>query len=544
MKVFLLHRDRDFEVQPELRDSMFEAMLSGNLHAIFNAMRDLERQRRSASLSAPPGSYDGLAQDLELETLWNAMAGKDLFLYEMAKRAVLSGLTAPEEIRYRQHVLADCLEHPELVRRLYRLAIEALASEQAVGSFWSGARADWILSRSVRVLRLYLAVLRELRQIADEHGESFRSDGFGRFFAMVREELGDGYFETVEQHLRELELKRGVLESARLAKGDKGTGYTFHKAPPAPSWKQRLLGSKQPPSYSFELHPRDEAGFKALTEIKSRGLQPAADALVQSAGHVESFFVMLRLELAFYLGCLNLHARLHANGQPTCMPEPAPDGRLALSARGIYDVCLSLHVKDRVVGNDVNADGKSLVMITGANQGGKSTFLRSLGLAQLMMQCGMFVGAQSLRADVCAGVFTHYKREEDAAMESGKLDEELARMSEIVDRIKPGAILLCNEAFASTNEREGSEIARHVVRAMLNRRIRVLFVTHLYDLAHGFFDQRLDTALYLRAERAPDGRRTFKLLEGEPLPTSYGEDSYRRIFGDVEAVRASIGSRT
>jgi len=170
--------------------------------------------------------------------------------------------------------------------------------------------------------------------------------------------------------------------------------------------------------------------------------------------------------------------------------------------------------------------------------------LRSLGLAQLMMQSGMFVGAESFRADVCAGVFTHYKREEDAAMEGGKLDEELARMSEIVDRIKPGAILLCNEPFASTNEREGSEIARHVVRAMLTKRVRVMFVTHMYDLAHTIHAQRLGTALFLRAVRKPDGRRTFKLLEGEPLPTSYGEDSYRRIFGDVGPPQAAVESRT
>lgn len=51
------------------------------------------------------------------------------------------------------------------------------------------------------------------------------------------------------------------------------------------------------------------------------------------------------------------------------------------------------------------------------------------------------------------------------------------------------------------------------------------------DLAHSLHAQELDTALFLRAERRPDGQRTFKLVEGEPLPTSYGEDSYRRVFG-------------
>ena len=116
-------------------------------------------------------------------------------------------------------------------------------------------------------------------------------------------------------------------------------------------------------------------------------------------------------------------------------------------------------------------------------------------------------------------------------MESGKLDEELARMSAIADEITPGCLLLCNESFAATNEREGSEIARQVIRAMLDSGVKVFFVTHLYDLAHTLHAQRHDTTLFLRAERGSGGRRTFRIVKGEPLPTSYGEDSYRRVFG-------------
>ena len=144
-------------------------------------------------------------------------------------------------------------------------------------------------------------------------------------------------------------------------------------------------------------------------------------------------------------------------------------------------------------------------MITGANQGGKSTLLRSLGVAQLMLQSGMFVGGELFRAGICAGVFTHYKREEDATMEGGKLDEELSRMSDIVDRIQPHSVLLCNESFASTNEREGSEIARQVVGALLAKRVKVLCVTHMHELAHGFHVQQPDTALFLRVSESPTG---------------------------------------
>jgi hypothetical protein len=535
MKVFLLQRDRDFEVRPELRDAIFDALLSANPFVIANARRNLNRQRRSGSPDMSSRSGDALIQDLELDTLWSVMAGGDELLFEVAKRVLLSSLHDPGEIVYRQQILADCLENASIIWELDGLAIEALAGEREVRGLWRGAGPGYILNRSVRLLHRYVDVLRRLRQIADERSESFRSEGFTRFFAMLREELADDNLEAVAQHLLELELNQGVLESAELGKGDKGRRYLFHKPPEQKrSWRDRLPFGNRPAGYSFELDPRDEAGFRALEEIKARAVNFAADALAQSADHVQSFFTMLRLELAFYLGCLNLHEWLKTKGEPTSFPEPLAEGRPTLTARGLYDVCLALHMKDRVVGNDVSADGKSLVMITGANQGGKSTLLRSVGVAQLMMQSGMFVGAESFRASVSMGVFTHSKREEDVTMEGGKLDEELRRMSAIADGIAPGAILLCNESFASTNEREGSEIARQVVRAMLDKQIRVFFVTHMHDLAHSIHAQRLGTALFLRAEREPDGRRTFRLPEGEPLPTSYGEDSYRRIFGDAE----------
>jgi DNA mismatch repair ATPase MutS len=170
------------------------------------------------------------------------------------------------------------------------------------------------------------------------------------------------------------------------------------------------------------------------------------------------------------------------------------------------------------------------VIITGANQGGKSTFLRSIGLAQLMMQCGMFVPAQSFSSNLCKGLFTHYKREEDVTMESGKFDEELSRMSDIVDNITPHSIVLFNESFAATNEREGSEIARQITRALLDMHIKVFYVTHLYELANGFYDRRMKNAIFLRAERKAGGERTFKLIEGKPLQTSFGKDVYHKIF--------------
>jgi len=325
--------------------------------------------------------------------------------------------------------------------------------------------------------------------------------------------------------------------SAELGKGNKGTGYVLRKLHEEDrSWTAWIFG-KHSEAYSFQIADRDENGFRALSELSDRGINLVANALAQSTDHILSFFQMLRTELAFYIGCLKLHEQLVRKGESVCFPEPIPARGCRLSFAGLYDVCLALRSASRVVGNDLRADGKRLVMITGANQGGKSTFLRSVGLAQLMMQCGMFVPAASFRANVASGLFTHCKREEDTTMRSGKLDEELSRMSDIVDRARPNSIILFNESFAETNEREGSEIAGQIVSALLDSGMKVLFVTHMFELAEGFFQKNQDTAVFLRAQRHADGARTFKLIVGEPLRTSYGEDLYHEVFASDSPLR-------
>jgi DNA mismatch repair ATPase MutS len=185
----------------------------------------------------------------------------------------------------------------------------------------------------------------------------------------------------------------------------------------------------------------------------------------------------------------------------------------------------------------VRANERPLVIITGANSGGKSTFLRSVGVAQLMMQCGLFVTARSYRSGVTRGIFTHFIREEDAGMTSGRLDDELRRMSALADEIEPHSLVLFNESFAGTNEHEGSEIGRQVVRALLDAQVRVFFVSHRFDFADSFQRHGADSTLFLRAGRQPDGRRDYKLAVKEPLPTSFGEDLYYRLGGWLDEDR-------
>jgi hypothetical protein len=493
------------------------------VHLAF-ADRDLDPE------TEPPAHATALTEDLGLELIFRAMAGRDSYLDGVARSTLFDSLQEVAAIRYRQAVLADCLTHPEVVRELYAIAVQALRHERELW-IYSEQHPDSLLHRSVRLVDRYLGLFRRLRDIAREQQAAFTSDGFRRLFRELSDELDEAYLRTVETHLKRLQFGDGVVLSATLGPTNLETAYTLRRRTRPRRWRDRI-GLPEPDSHTYELDPRDMAGAEALAALRGRGIALAAAALGESADHITAYFAQLRAEVGFFLGCLNLHDALTAKGEPTCFPEPVAGGTVALAARGLYDPSLSLALgAARAVGSDVEADGRPLVVITGANRGGKSTFLRSLGLAQLLLQAGMFVAAESFRADVRSGLFSHFKREEDVTLRSGKLDEELGRMSSIVDQLAPGSLLLLNESFASTNEREGSEIGRQLVRAMLESGVKVAYVTHMYDLASRLATERDGEAAFLRAERLPDGRRTFRVVPGEPLPTSHGQDIYQRIFG-------------
>jgi len=497
MKAFLMYKDQDFNLEQRL-----------------------------------PPNENALIQDLELNTLFNAMACGDRFMFDVVKKAVLGSIHDLDTIRYRQDILRDCLKNPSIIRDIYAIPITALENKKkqwlGLGIFSSFPSA--ILNESLKMMEMFVDLLKKLRSIADENSHNFESEGFKTFFAMIIRELNDEYFLEIQNHLKELKFRDGVMISAGLGKGNEGSDYVLRKPKNRKrNWVKEIF-SQDHPVYTFSISERDEYGARALSELKDRGINLVANALAQSADHIDNFFKMLRIELAFYIGCINLYEQLAQLGEAISFPLPVASNERRHSFIGLYDVCLALTMKQNIVGNEVNADHKDLVMITGANQGGKSTFLRSIGLAQLMMQCGMFVPAENFVANLCSGLFSHYKRKEDPTMKSGKFDEELSRMSSIVDYITPNSMILFNESFAATNEREGSEIARQITNALLEKRIKVFYVTHMYELAHSFYERNMENAIFLRAERKTGGRRTFKLFEGEPMQTSYGEDVYNTVF--------------
>ena len=495
MKAFLMFRDKNFDVNMKL-----------------------------------PWNAEHLLKDLELDTILDSMSIGDKFIREVSSKVLLSGSKDMRTILYRQDVLKDALKNAGIVRKIYGILVNAIL-EAKKQYFWiSHSNPEFILRESIAILTIYLNALQRLRDLAIQISGNFQSEGFVSLLSLMQEEFNEQYVEIVRKHLASLRFTNGVIVRGELGKGNILTNYMLLK-PTGRKWRlPSVLNPRNDHHYTYILPERDETGAQSLTEMRIRGILSVSSILGDSAENVLNFLNGLKAELAFYIGCINLHDQISQIGSLLCFPQLGETGDSNLKFQELYDLSLSLRLKGKVVGNNIDSNEADLIIITGANRGGKSTFLRSLGQAQLLMQCGAFVPAESFQYGICNDLFTHFKKEEDPSMNMGKLDEELSRMNDIVGHLTPSCMVLFNESFASTNAREGSEVARQVIDALLEKGIRIAFVTHLYELAQIYMERKKSRTAFLRAERKEDGSRTFKIVSGEPLKTSYGKDLYFSIF--------------
>jgi DNA mismatch repair ATPase MutS len=321
----------------------------------------------------------------------------------------------------------------------------------------------------------------------------------------------------------------GVTLSMSLGPGNSGRNYILHKPDNSRSVRKTMNSALQR-HFTYTLHERDIGGAEEITEIQSRGLGKVASALRIAAKNVMEFFSDIMSEAGFYMAAINLIREIESRNGRICFPIPTHDKTISFA--GLYDLGLLLSTDTEIVSNNMESHDTGLFIITGANRGGKSTFLRSIGQAQLLMQAGIFAPSERLKASTVSGIYTHFKSEEDRNLNRGKFEDELSRMDEIVNHLTGNGMVLFNESFSSTNTREGSEIAMEITRALLENGVTVFFVSHLYEFASAVAEEVHKKSLFLVAERTEHGQHTYRIIPGTPQETGHGMDLYNKIFGE------------
>ena len=486
---------------------------------------------------------------------------EDTYLIDTMRSVMMTPLTSADEITYRQCVVKDCIEHEELIRSLYQISSEVLRKWNELGR---GSRDKPGMSNPVtklisdiKVLHLFCDSLSKIKELLKQQELPLSSAGLKRFAdellnafsdereTFVRKVLDDISFYTdgsdqEDEGRRQVVRPRIVIECgledglkfSSLKLEEVSSESTKFYKPGSTMYKIRdFMNSRTPDSFSTV----NEVRIKEQSGILEYGIVSyLTEELKAFTDEFNSFFDRLHYQAAFYLAAVQLKHQIERLGIKWCFPGVCD--RRDLEFTELKELVMGIEQRVNVIGNSCCFKKKDLLIVTGANQGGKSTFLRSIGIAQVMMQCGLMVTAEAYSAGIFPHLFVHFTRREDSAMNSGRLDEELGRMDKIVEQLGDGSLLLLNESFATTTEKDGSVIAYDITRALKEAGVRILTVTHLLGFARRIHEETADDpesgVEFLSAERKQDGTRTFHMIRHDPELTSFGLDLYRAIVGE------------
>ncbi len=487
-----------------------------------------------------PSFYD-IYKDLNLNIVLKTMAREDVFMMEQIRNVMMVPLRRASEVEYRYDIIRDFQRNPELAGELYTLGVKGhklagqYKEEMEQNRRKAAAKAGTIIA-SLNFIEESMELIRTLRDLLQRKEIYLNSQGMtGLVQRLSKYPLDDFldfhknflFYTTGGEGIFSIRISGGLkLSESRMKKCQnyhyntlKGTSLTFMKLYYKLAKRDSILIEKE------QLEKDIGVFLESHMQQIIAAYQPLIDDCMK-------FLFQFAKEIAFYQGVYTMQRRMRELQLPLCYGSVTKDTRRR-RIEDLYELSLALYTQTYPVPNSIRTGGKILTVITGANQGGKSTFLRSFGIAQVLLQCGMPVPAKEFCSRLFPRIHTHFTRKEDAMLSRGRLEEELRRMSDIITQISPDSLLLLNESFASTTEKEGSQIAYNVILPLYEKGIHVMMVTHLHEFALKLYEENRKRTEFLVAERKENGERTFHMLPGKPHYSSYGTDLYEYMIGSL-----------
>ncbi|HRQ41139.1 MAG TPA: hypothetical protein PLD25_24745 [Chloroflexota bacterium] len=528
------------------------------------------RQPGAARLS------DEVIRDLGLAAIVQAMCSHRL--HREAIEEVLYRLCMDTAvITYRQAVLADLLRFPALAQTLQ--ALLPRLDELTLFTYHppvEGTTLHEVIWRTGE-LELLVECLQALHDAITALDGELQSEGLNQLRQYVQAITGDPLFHQMRQALPDLlknlrtsaSITLGVnldsylrpeeaillsVNSQRFSESglldritgrgpDEGKGIgPLHKLPLllGPNIIGAVVPLGGPPERAAPLMV---PLFRDLSEILDKIAKPIARQLEQYMRISAQPLAGLRPEIIFYVYAAGLAQKLAASHLPTCWPEIAPLDERVGEIEENYNLHLALHLSREVAGanqvvvNDVIlGENGRIVILTGPNRGGKTTYLQAVGQAQVLAQAGLFVPGRQARISPVDNIYSHFPVEERLEPGTGRFGDEASRIRAIFNKVTRHSLLLLNETLSTTNASESLYLARDIVRILRQIGLRAIYTTHLHDLAASApqlnempgDSKVVSMVASLPAEDGEDasgvyGRGPYKISLGPPAGRSYAE---------------------
>ena len=235
-------------------------------------------------------------------------------------------------------------------------------------------------------------------------------------------------------------------------------------------------------------------------------------------------------EFMYYIRFAEFIEKCMSEGMNFCEPCLIGEGSVSMEARGFYNMKLAVCMDNigELVSNDLVFDRENTVYIlTGANQGGKTTVTQGIGIMFAMAQGGIFVPAESFRYKPADCIYTHFPADEDKTLDLGRLGEECVRFKDIYNECTDKSLVLLNETFSTTSFEEGYYIAKDSLKAILKKGCRTIYNTHMHKLGTDIDEMNStdgDAKAASLIVRTDEGKRSFKVVAAPPDGMSYAKD--------------------
>ncbi|RKN86550.1 MutS-related protein [Paenibacillus ginsengarvi] len=511
--------------------------------------------------------------DLGLERVVHELCVNQKY-YDPIRKLLVQLCSNEEVIRYRLDIAEDFVTLPDmsdefalLLPLLHKLDVQYRTKTI------TGAEPLRKIAWQLESLELYVQCVAGMKTVSERFRSEIKSDGLSRLFAAVDRLTADESFQSLSQAIPEYRQKLQSMSSVTL-----GINLDHELKPaeaiilsleskPFKNKKRSLLSSllglksvDEPYEGISPFQPVNRATsqaldsflIKSLEDILSDALLPIGQAMKRYIDINIPLVTNLEAEIGFCVGSARFVALMESVGLRMCKPETVPEKERICRIDNMFDVVLAtgltrrhpdIPLNNTVVASDVRFDDEGRIFIlTGPNQGGKTTYTRAVGLSQVMFQAGLYVPGTRAAISPVDGVFAHFSEEEKPNILNGRLGEESRRLAEIFANATRDSLILLNETLSSTSSRDSLHLAKDIVKGMKVLGCRAVYATHLLELALDIEringevsgDSRLISMVAgvemdgsEEVAAASAAKRTYKVKPGPPNEISYAKDIAR-----------------
>lgn len=430
------------------------------------------------------------AHDLNLDQVVATIAGREE--HEFITSLLYRHLDDVDTVRYRQEVFRDlddpaCIERIRHFADLMRQVREHLA--QVTKMRYHYQRQGWLLDAAA----IYCEAVRSL---ADDFGSlRLRSRALLAFREFLIAHAASTEFTVLAADTRH---RKDALDQIRYCIRVRGGRVEVSRYENQADYSSEVLATferfKQGAVKDYRVNYRTWPGMNhvgaQILALVARLFSVEFSALDeycrQHAGFFDETVRRFERELQFYLAYLDYIGPLRAAGLSFCYPEVSATSK-EIFATDTFDVALAKKLVSEgtpVVRNDFRLDGpERIFVVSGPNQGGKTTFARTFGQLHHLASVGCPVPGNAARLFLFDRLFAHFERKEDLAKMSGKLEDDLVRIREVLRAATSNSIVIMNEIFTSTTLTDARFLGRKAMEKIIQLDLLCVYVTFVDEMA-------------------------------------------------------------